>query len=354
MKSALATASLLTLLAAITGLVASVISYGEANAAPSASTCTGEFPNLITDICYDCMFPMTLGGGAINLGPAGDDYATGASTSPICLCLNNLAIGTPISFWEPRFMVDVTNTPGCMPMLGGLDISPPYNASEFGGMNNPNQHIRGTNKTAFMHVNEYLNPVMSALGVVASSPCLDNRSFDAAFISWADPSWNDDALSLMLTPYAYPFAGIPAIAAEIPDAISATLGFPIPELFWVAGAWGPMYPLNGNVGSATTPEQVAHLMVARIFAKLHAAGTQQTSAGNDALQSCGAIGVPELIMDKRQYKTNRTFPFPDNMCTPIGRPLQFQEIGAARPQDKDYGYFVFQRKDCCAAYTVGP
>ena len=38
MKSTLVTASLLTLLAAVTGLVASEIAYGQANAAPSAST----------------------------------------------------------------------------------------------------------------------------------------------------------------------------------------------------------------------------------------------------------------------------------------------------------------------------
>lgn len=322
--------------------------------AQSGQTCTGSFPNLITDVCYDCMFPMSLAGGILNFGPSSEDYNTGASPSPVCLCINSLAVGTPISFWEPRYMVDTTNIPGCLPMLGGVDLSPPYNAAEFGGTSNTNAHIRGTNKSASMHANEYINPVMSALGVVSASPCLDNRSFDIPFISWADPTWNDDALSLMLTPYAYPFAGIASIAAEMPDAIAATAGFPLPELFWVAGAWGPMYPLNGNVGSATTPEQVAHLMVARVFAKLHAAGTQFTSAGNDALQSCGAMGVPELVMDKRQYKTNRTFPFPDNECTPIGRPLAFQEIGAARPQDKDYGYFVFQRKDCCAAYTVAP
>jgi conjugal transfer pilus assembly protein TraU len=319
------------------------------------SMCTGAFPNLITDVCYDCMFPVRFGGGLLNMGVSGDDYDTGASTSPVCLCINTLAVGTPIAFWEPRYMVDVTNTPGCMPLLGGIDISPPYNSNEYGSTDTSNAILLGTNHAAFMQANEYINPVMSAIGAVVSSPCLDNRSFDVPYISWADPTWNDDALSLMLTPYAYPFAGIPEIASEAPDAIAATAGLPLPQLFWVAGAWGPMYPLDGNAATARTPEQVSHLLLARVFAKLHAAGTQQTTAGNDALQSCGAMGVPELIMDKRQYKTNRTFPFPDNLCTPIGRPLQFQEAGAARPQDKDYGYFVFQRKDCCAAYTVvGP
>lgn len=329
----------------IAALLASLCS----SVAMAGAACQGAFPNLITDICYDCMFPVILSGGLLNFGISGEDYDTGAGKLPVCLCINGLTAGTPLAFWEPRFMVDVTNKPGCMPLLGGVDIDPPYNAAEYGSANGVSYRIvNGRTKSAFMHVNEYINPVMTAIGAITQTPCLDSRSFDVPYVSWADPTWNDDMLSMIIAPYAYPFASVLSIATEAPDAISATFGFGIPEFFWVAGAWGPMYPLTGNIAAASTPEQISHLMIARIFAKLHAAGTQQTVAGNDALQSCGALGFPELIMDKRQYKTNRTFPFPDNMCTPFGRPLLLQETLAARPQDKDYGYFIFQRKDCCA------
>lgn len=324
-----------------------VLTLAMAGTANAQQACNGAFPNLITDICYDCVFPISIMGATLNFGVDGEDYNTGVSGSPICVCAQSLSIGTPVSFWEPRYMIDTTNKPGCMPLLGGVDIDPPYNAEEYGADVVTNEHVKARRRAAFLQVNEYINPVMAAMGVVIDNPCLDSRSFDAPFLSWADPTWGDDALSLMLTPYAYPFAGVPSIAAEMPDAISATIGFPLETLFWVAGAWGPMYPLDGNVAVSNTPEQLSHLMIARLFAKLHAAGVQQTSAGQEALDSCGALGVPQLVMDKRQYKTNRTFPFPDNMCTPIGRPLAFQELGAARPTDKDYGYFIFQRKDCC-------
>lgn len=287
------------------------------------------------------------------MGVTGADYDTGVGPAPTCICANSLSIGTPMSFWEPRYMIDVTNIPGCFPLLGGLSITPPYNASENGAVDVTDAAIDGNSKSAFMQANEYLNPILSAAGIIMASPCLDNRSFDTPYISWADPTWGDDSLALILTPYAYAFTGLVSIASEAPDAIQATLGFPNQYLFWVAGAWGPMYPLTGNVSTADTPEQVAHLLLARIFAKLHAAGAEQTTAGPVALSACTAFGIPELIMDKRQYKTNRTFPFPDNMCTPIGRPLTLQEIGAARPTDKDYGYFIFQRKDCCQP-IVGP
>ncbi|MFC5510390.1 TraU family protein [Massilia jejuensis] len=310
--------------------------------------CTGRFPNLITDICYDCMFPVSLAGNLINIGVSGDDYDSGAGGAPVCLCAASLTVGTPMSFWEPTYMVDVTNKPGCMPLLGGIDISPPFNSLEYGAEQRSAAPSGSLKKSAFMHVNEYINPVMTALGVISDSPCLDQRGFDVPFISWADPTWNDDALAMVLTPYGYAFGGIPSIAAEAPDAIAASTGFPTASLFWVAGAWGPMYPVTGNVASANSPEQVAHLLTARLFAKLHAAGVQQSTAGLAALRSCGAMGIPEFLMDKRQYKTNRVFPFPDNTCTPFGRPLLLQEKGAARPQDKDYGYFIFRKKDCCA------
>jgi conjugal transfer pilus assembly protein TraU len=331
----------LILLFALAVMIQPILSWGQ------QALCTGAFPNPVTDICWDCMFPISLGGGILNLGITGTDYNTGVTPMPQCICINTLAVGTPMSMWEPRYMLDVTNIPGCYPLMSGLTVSPPMNASEYGTTQINDAAIGGTSKSAFMHVNEYINPILTTLGIIAASPCLDNRSFDTPYMSWADPTWNDDSLSLTLTPYAYAFTGLASIAAEGPDAIQATASFPNQYLFWVAGAWGPMYPLTGNVATANTPEQVSHLLLARLFAKLHAAGVEQSVAGQTALDACSAFGFPELIMDKRQYKTQRTFPFSDNMCTPIGRPLQFQEIGAARPIDKDYGYFIFQRKDCC-------
>ena len=315
----------------------------------SSPACQGKFPDLITDICYDCMFPIVIAGLPIGLSANLDDYDTGASKSPICSCSSNFSIGIPSSFWEPMYMVDTTNVAGCMPLLGGVQINPPTNSAENGSTVVTNTQIGGHVKAAFLQLNEYINPVMTTLGIISDNPCLDSRGFDTPYVSLADPTWNDDTLAMILTPYAYPFAGIPSIAAEAPDAIAATTGFGLEQLFWTAGAWGSMYPVTGNVSTANTPEQISHLLIARIFAKLHAAGVQQTSAGKIAQASCGSLGVPEFLMDKRQYKTNRTFPFPDNLCTPISRPLVLQEVGAAAPIYKDYGYFIFKKKDCCSA-----
>ncbi len=318
--------------------------------ASPASDCPGQFPNLITDLCYDCVFPITIAGAGLT-GGQGSDYDTGASTTPVCVCLNYAGAGFPLSFWEPEYMMDTTLTAGCMPLLGGIKIPIPWNQNQNGASHVVNGQVNGTSKRAFLHVNEYLSPVMTLLGLVVNSPCLDNRDFDIPYASWADPSWSDDTLAMVLTPYAYPFVGTASIAAEAPDSIAATIGFPIKEFFWTAGSWGPMYPVTGNLVVANTFEQMSRLSTIRIIAKLHAAGLKFSTAGDEALKSCGALGVPEFVMDKRQYRYNRLYPFPDNACTPVSRPLMAVERMTGRPQDAAMGYYVFRRKDCCQTFS---
>ena len=295
---------------------------------------------------------MTLGGISMNFGfTDSGDYDSGASTSPVCACANSLMIGTPMSLWEPAYEFDVTDKPGCLPLLG-TSINTPINSNQNGSIGQAQKNIRGNTKGAFMQVNEYINPVLTTIGLIYDSPCLDNRSFDVPYMSWADASWSDDGMALLLTPWGYGFTSILAVAAEAPDAIAASTGFPLASLFWVAGSWGAMYPPTGNVATYHSNEQVNHLLITRLLAKFHATGLQQTTAGQAALQSCGALGVPEFIMDKRQYKISRTLPFLDNMCMPVGRPTIVQETGTSRPQDKDFGYFIFRKKDCCAGYSA--
>lgn len=315
-----------------------------------SADCKGSFPNLISDICYDCVYPMKLAGITF---ANGSDYDTGASTTPVCLCANNLTAGFPFSFWEPEYMMDTTFTAGCMPLLGGIKITIPWNTNQNGAINYINSSIQGKSRQAFVQVNEYLSPVMTLLGLVNDSPCLDKRSFDTPYASWADPTWGDDILSMILTPYAYPFAGAAAIATEGVDSVAAITGFPIKEFFWTAGAWGSVYPVTGNIATFNSVEQVSRLATMRVLAKLHAAGLQQTTAGDGALKSCGALGVPEFVMDKRQYRYNRIYPFPDNSCTPISRPLMTVERNTGRPQDRDMGYYIFRRKDCCQTFGAG-
>jgi conjugal transfer pilus assembly protein TraU len=83
--------------------------------------CNGRFVNPITDICWSCLFPITIGG--LTVSPSGED--TDNPKQFICECpapLIGIRIGIPISFWEPVRMIDVTRTKFCMVNLGGISI----------------------------------------------------------------------------------------------------------------------------------------------------------------------------------------------------------------------------------------
>ena len=186
--------------------------------------------------------------------------------------------------------------------------------------------------------------------------CSDRSPFNLAWTSELDPSWNDDELASMKMPIAFAFGTMPATLAGVTDSIAANVGFPIPEIFWQAGSFGPMYPLAGT-GEYISDDQYGHLITTRMLATAHDMSEIWNLFSSGAGQSFGEGGMCaqtplewplQPIMDKRQYKTSRTFPLADNLCTPISRPLLLQEIGTAAPQYKDYGYFIFRKKDCCS------
>ena len=82
-------------LGAIVVLLASLVLASPANAGP---TCHGQFMNPITDICWSCMFPLTIGSTPI-ISDGGPDIDN--PSSPVCFCSNPPRIGVAIGFWEP-------------------------------------------------------------------------------------------------------------------------------------------------------------------------------------------------------------------------------------------------------------
>ncbi|NWP05733.1 conjugal transfer protein, partial [Escherichia coli] len=84
--------------------------------------CHGKFVNPITDVCWSCLFPLSVGG--LKIWPSGrPDTANPAS--PICACGSPIPrIGISVGFWEPARLADVTMKPWCFPNLGGIRIAP--------------------------------------------------------------------------------------------------------------------------------------------------------------------------------------------------------------------------------------
>lgn len=137
-------------------------------------SCEGRFVNPITDVCWRCIFPLSLGSVQVGKGDLPDTSNPG---SPLQLCPAPPPIfvrpGLAIGYWEPMAMTDVSRSPGCMVNLGGFSIN-------LGKTGIPAKRLRSRSRTG--HRIRYLrmrrlfrpqripNPVPTALSVIPDSP----------------------------------------------------------------------------------------------------------------------------------------------------------------------------------------
>ena len=186
----------------------------------SAQSCTGRFVNPISDVCWECLFPISI--GPLTIGGTGGVTDTPNPSSPICFCGSPIPrIGLSLGVWEPARLVDVTRTPWCFPNLGGLTIDPGLPAAT--GPHRVVRRRRGEGlglARALLHVSAALLDRRAARSRLPGG----RKSLDIAWVSELDPAWLDDELSFLLSPEAALFANLPAQAACAADCAAASVG----------------------------------------------------------------------------------------------------------------------------------
>lgn len=310
------------------------------------TTCVGKFPNPITDICWSCILPISL--GKVTMASIGGQEDTENPANPICSCGVNPVVGLSIGFWEPARHVEVVRRPFCLVSLGGLDLNPGIAAPEAA------RTLEASGETSgFYQAHFYANPVMYWLKVIADFPCLEPGSFDLAYMTEIDPLWNDDELTLILNPEAVLFANPVALAACAADCVAATAGFPRSELFWCAGCQGGLLPLDGNTRVHMGGVRTAELMTQRLTAKMHRELLAWGWHGKKG--QCGPYFLP--VMDKTAYKTQLTFPIAatdkigGKCCQPFGRTTALWGAGKEYPvKGEDFAFMLFRKRNCCVGY----
>lgn len=349
----------------------------EDSPAARSTTCVGKFPNPITDICWSCIFPISIGSFQLmNINGQEDNGEN--PPSPICSCGMDPIIGLSIGFWEPARLVEVVRKPFCMVSLGGLDMSSDMAVPEAGRGVLPG----GGRQSAFYQAHYYLNGAMNWLGVIADFACNEQVGYDLAYITEVDPLWNDDLLTAILNPEAVLFANPIAQAACAADCVKASTGFGFKEMFWCAGCQGGLYPLDGNIADHMGGVRDAELLTQRMMAKMHRELIAWGWHGTQGL--CGPYLLP--VMDKTAYKAQLLYPipatakFPDSAasgsgggsgtgggtggtggtplptvtgrcCQPFGRTTILWGAGKEYPlKGEDFSFILFRKRNCCVGY----
>jgi len=307
---------------------------------PERGSCAGRFINPISDVCWECLAPITL--GSIEIFPSSKfDYDN--PSVPVCLC--GIRPGISIGFWEPRRLIDVTKKAWCFPSLGGLNLDP--------GIGFPSGSHMSTelgDHTSQWQSHYYLFPLLYWLELITDVLCVEAVSLDIGYVTELDPLWQDDALSMIVNPEVVIFANPAAILACTADCVSSTAGRSNKTAFWCLGCQGNAYPFNGNIVNEETLLNGAITAGQRMLFKLHRQLIAFTTAGKDNL----CAKAPQPLMDKRQYRFQMTYPRAKTSgpftCPNIGFPTPaYDTLGTTYPiKGEDFGFLLWGKRNCCA------
>lgn len=338
------------------------------------------FEKMIDGICWGCMLPLRLLGGAASIGGSsgmGVDAPDGASSSPACICWNEDANGIPnpqfgltAGMWNPAKLMEVTTLPWCFPSLGGIDFADAdadgladnsdatgiegagiADALMVGGSKNKSD----TDDVAFYHAHYIHFPLLAMLDAMVDSRCAQDGffDFDIGFMSEVDLSWNDPEASAILAPDGGAFANLPAIASCAVDAVAATLTTPIDSMYWCAGSWGSNFPLNGYIQAEQSHVQTTSLLSYRMLFKMHRLGQVRESYGNEDAM-CGNAAL-KPIPTKSGWKHSMIYPVQESdgsCCHNIGSSTFSWGEWRSYPGEGEraFVYMMWKYTECCITF----
>lgn len=303
--------------------------------------CHGKFMNPITDVCWSCLLPISIGSFEVFDGNEPD---TDNPSLPVCICPGTVMprIGITVGYWEPIALVDVTRNPFCLVNLDGIRL---YMGDYGDGETDTSVPEQGG---SFYYVHWYKYPLISWLSIITDALCFEGVDFDIAYLTELDPSWNNDEGGFLSSPEAVLFANDTAQIACAADSVAALKGLPIDQLFWCAGSQGVMYPLNGFVQEHVGGVQASTLMAERMAYKIHRTGA--------LLKDSSASSICEeyysVILPKSRYRYQMTNPIPAASepfgCRPFGHTTADWGENREYPfSGEDFGYLIWRKRNCC-------
>ena len=306
-----------------------------------AKRCKGDFINPITDVCWECLFPITI--GSIEL-KGSDKPDTRNPSSPVCVCTkNNIPIpGVTGGFWEPARMTDISAEPYCFVNLGGVKMDMGF---ERGYGSRPKA---SSGESAKVYIHYYMYPLLLMLNIFTDVICLERIGFDLFWTTELDPT-SDDELSILMHPEAFLFNNPVSQSACAVDCIKTSLpkaSLPIDALFWCNGCQGTFYPMNGSINYHNGGVSDALSATGKMIAKMHRSGLGADTSGTSNKALCKKVIAPKI--KKSQYRYQLINPDSSKSCYPLGSSTTKFEAGKKIPITReDFGYLIWQKRNCC-------
>lgn len=295
--------------------------------------------SMITDVCWDCLFPLKIAGVTLQTGERENPLE--ASSNTVCTCSPN---GVPMpglvmSMWEPARLIEFPRQAGCSSVLGGVSLG--FDSLNLGGQ--PDDTKTGK---SFYHYHYYSFPLFIIMQMFSPSSCHDGYvDLDMMYMSEIDPTWNNSQLAFFTTPESAMVANPIASLACPADAAAATAGFPLSGLFWCAGSWGNIYPLSGVQVGAGGVLRDTSLLATRVLAALHRKGFARQTMGEGA--QCKPTINP--MLPKTQYKMALMYPRAETeRAHVIGESTVRWGLGRTIPGVATTPvYMLWRLNDCC-------
>lgn len=298
--------------------------------------------NPISDIVWDCIFPITIFGVPLDHGNHPPDKT---DSQMFCECPGeggafNLGLGFMVGFWEPARIIETTHNAGCFPALGmELPIS---SSVGYSGAGSYGANPRFAQNHARQHYHYYVMPIWALLDLFSDIPCLsDETSFDLAMVSEIRPDWHDDLYALQMFPEVALMANPSVVMACAADALASAVGRPIDALYWCMGGWDTVYPPTGNVHVSNFTEANAAIAGKAMFLQ-----SRTALLPDRAVNYCHTTSLPMWI--KSHWRIQESDPAVDKRCHNIGKPgiMWTQRKNPVGKQD-NFAWILFRKVSCC-------
>ena len=212
---------------------------------------------------------------------------------------------------------------------------------------------RGHGDKSFYHVHYYVYPLIYWLELLTDFMCLEMATFDVAYMSEWDVTWNDPKIQSLLNPEAILFGNPIAQTACALDCAASTVHMPLDPMFWCAGCWGNLYPFSGANADHTGGVQNSSLLTYRILSKIHRIGFgKETSTASAKFNGELCHKSRAFKIKKSQYKLQMVNPKATSGnigCWPLGMSDMLYSSFKEDPYDgQDWGYLIWRKTNCCA------